>query len=95
MMAHRQWASRPNDERYLSIEDLGAFVNRQKEQSWTVAQGTDILEVLPTEDGDLVLKVQDYTSNEERYLTPTHHGFNQLCSYANFPARPLRQLPHG
>lgn len=33
--ASQQWATRPNDERYLTLEDLRAAVEQRKTESWT------------------------------------------------------------
>ena len=95
MEASRQWASRPDDQRYLSLGDLKNAVGLRKEQSWTVetpvhnlrveldeaTQGLQVLTPDPTRGRDLVPG------------TPTHWGFGQLAQHAKAPAAYLRQLP--
>ena len=41
--ASRQWASRPDDERYVSLEELGAAVRNRRQESYTmVANAKDL-----------------------------------------------------
>lgn len=91
-MASQQWASRPNDERYLSLGELKAAVETRKNESWTVTPKSRDLRVLPNE-GGLAVQVYDPTKGEEAMLAPTHWGFGQLAQYAQAPAAYLRTLP--
>ncbi len=91
MEASRQWATRPDDQRYLTLEDLKAAVSRRKQESWTAIPQTRTLTVRP--DNGLKVEVFDPTAGESRLLEPSHWGFGQLCQYAAAPAAYLRTLP--
>jgi hypothetical protein len=92
MQVSQQWATRPNDERFLSLEDLKAKVAQRKSESWTATPVTKDLRVLPVEDG-LVVNVYDPSQGDIIPLHPTHWSFGQLAQYAQAPASYLRQLP--
>lgn len=92
MQASQQWASRPNDERFLSLTHLKAKVAQRKVESWTTAPNTKDLRILPTENG-LIINAYEPTQNDVVSLRPTHWSFGQLCQYAQAPASYLRQLP--
>src|SRR5262245_23813919 len=91
--ASRQWAHRPDDQRFLTLAELKASVQRRKAESWTAAPRLSDLSILPVGDGDLALSVYDPTHGEKRQLTPTNHSFNQLAQYAGAPATYMRKLP--
>ncbi len=92
MQASHQWATRPNDERFLSLEDLKAKVAQRRSESWTATPSTKDLRVLPV-DGGLVVNVYDPSQGDVIPLYPTHWSFGQLSQYAQAPASYLRQLP--
>lgn len=93
MTASRQWASRPDDQRFLSVADLKASVELRKRESWTAAPLCRELRVLPANGNDLALQVYDPTKGERRNLTPTNFAFGQMAQYAGAPAAYLRKLP--
>jgi hypothetical protein len=88
----RQWATRPDDQRFLTLDSLKASVLQRKRESWTATPATADLRVLPC-DGDLAVRVYDPTHGEERQLAPSHWAFGQLAQYAQAPASYLRKLP--
>jgi hypothetical protein len=90
--ASRQWARRPDDERYTSLADLKAAVLARRAESWTATPRTASLRVLPDGD-DLMVSAYDPTHGEDRLLRPTHWSFGQLAQYAGSPASYLRRLP--
>lgn len=90
--ASEQWASRPDDQRFLSLADLRASVEQRKSESWTATPRVSDLRT-HIENGQLELEVFDPTIGARRLLTPTHWGFNQLAQHANAPASYLRRLP--
>jgi hypothetical protein len=92
-MASREWARRPDDERFLSLADLKAAVASRKTESWTVAPRVKDLRVLPEQNGDLSVQIYDPTVGDNRSLSPTNWSFNQLSQYAQAPAAYLRNLP--
>lgn len=92
MQASRQWATRPNDERFLSLTDLKAKVAQRKNESWTAAPLVKDMRVQSTGDG-LVVNLYDPAKYDVISLSPTHWSFSQLAQYAQAPASYLRQLP--
>lgn len=91
--ASRQWASRPDDQRYLSLGELRAAVEQRKQECWTATPPVKNLRVLPAGSDDLVIECYDPTHGETRQLVPTNWSFSQLSGYAKAPASYLRQLP--
>lgn len=94
MAASREWASRPEDQRFVSLADLKASVEARRRESWTATPKAADLRVLPVDGSDdLAVELYDPTKGERRALTPTNWGFSQLSGYAKAPAAYLRQLP--
>lgn len=91
--ASRQWASRPDDERYLTMADLKAAVVQRKKESWTVTPKTTEMRCVETDNGGLGIQVNDPTAGQKRILEPTNFAFGQLAQYAQAPAGYLRKLP--
>lgn len=92
MEVSRQWATRPPDQRFLTLDELRTSVERRKRESWTAALPAAELRIMP-HDGGLGVLATDPTSREERMLTPTHWAFGQLAQAAGAPAAYLRKLP--
>lgn len=90
--ASHQWATRPDDERYLSLADLKEAVARRKRESWTATPSAADLRVVP-EAGQVGVELYDPTYGARRVVHPTHWGFGQLSQYAKAPATYLRSLP--
>jgi len=90
---NKQWSSRPNDQRFLTLEELRSFVAARKEDSWTSPIPTRDITVLPAADNRLTFAVPDIARGERRELQTTHWSFGQLASYASAPAGYLRKLP--
>lgn len=93
MEASRQWASRPDDERFLSLEELGRAVKQRKAESWTATPASSAMRALPTATGGLGVEVFDRTHGELRTLSPSNWAFSQLANYGGAPAAYLRKLP--
>lgn len=95
MRASHQWATRPADERFLSLTDLRDHSCRQKQLSRASAIGSRSLEARPgtKEDGseDMFGVIIDGLRDEP--AAPTHWAFGQLCELAKAPAGYLRTLP--
>lgn len=91
--ASREWATRPEDQRYLSLADLKAAVTQRKGESWTAEASCRDLRVVPDGDDRLAVELYDPSKGERRQVTPSHWGFGQLAQYANAPAAYLRRLP--
>lgn len=93
LQASEEWAKRPDDERYLSLEDLLHAVQKRQQESWTVP--TPIRDIrVKVEDGSIELDIYDPVRGGQRQLAkPTNWGFGNLASYAGVPAAYLRKLP--
>ncbi len=91
--ASREWASRPDDQRFLTVDDLHKSVLARKRESWTASPSCKQMRVLPLENNEIGVQVYSPTAGEERMLTPTNWSFNQLSAYAKAPASYLRSLP--
>ena len=86
MRASRQWAKRPDDERYVSLQDLYQATDSRRQDSYESSGDTEYLQVIAKDD-DLFLLA------EHTEMKPTHWSFGQLASYAGAPGNYLRQLP--
>jgi len=86
--AHREWASRPPDERYASVHALyeAARARRVRIEERPIETGTFRTEADDT--GDLVIR-----ETSDRTAALTHWSFGQLATIAGAPPRYLRTLP--
>ena len=91
--ASRQWANRPDDERFVSLEDLMAHVAKRRGECFTTAAPTADLRVLPLTGDDIAIEVHDRTKGGNVQLLPSNWSFSQLSSYAGAPGSYLRKLP--
>ena len=91
MHASRQWASRPDDQRFLSLTELHDTVSRGRANSKATALSTRQIEVQPAND-DQMKGIQIVGPNGG-VTTPTHWSFGQLAGLAKAPAGYLRNLP--
>jgi len=86
-----QWFSRPDDERYLNLDDLYAATRRRADGAHVRTVASSAVQVLAdrsdTEALSLVLP------GREEPVTPTHWSFGQLSGLVGAPAQYLRQLP--
>ena len=86
--AHREWASRPPDERFASVHALyeAARARRQRIEERTIETGAFRTEAIDTD--DLAIR---HTSARTAALT--HWSFGQLATIAGAPPSYLRTLP--
>ena len=84
--ASRQWATRPADQRFLSLTGLYDFAKHQREISKAQVVSSRAIEAAPIE-GDVAIGVGGEA------FSPTHWSFGQLCNLAGAPASYLRTLP--
>lgn len=87
--ANRQWASRPADERFLSLDALYTDAVEQQKRSAAKVVSSRELEFVAAPDHK-GLTVQGKAGVP---FAPTHHAFGQLCGLAKAPAGYLRELP--
>jgi hypothetical protein len=89
--ASSEWFSRPDDERFLSLDELYAAVRRRAEAASTRTVETKAIRVVAAagEPDRLSLLLPD----REAPVASTHWSFGQLCSLVGAPSGYLRQLP--
>ncbi|SOB87164.1 hypothetical protein SAMN06297144_2287 [Sphingomonas guangdongensis] len=86
-----EWFSRPDDERYLSLEALGRAVRSRSERSRTRVLETAAIRV--EADRDSAERLALILPGADRPVAPTHWSFGQLAGLVGAPAAYLRQLP--
>lgn len=100
MRASQEWANRPDDQRYLSLDELHAAVQARAD-----ASAVDILQhrhltadgqqrMVEGEDmaGERTMQLQ--VTGSDTPVVPTHWSFSQLCSRARVPAAWARDDTH-
>lgn len=93
--ASRQWFSRPDDQRFTSLDELLEFTRHQREISHGAVTESRSLRAVPTfGDDDPERKgLTIVPTRDDQPLAPTHWAFGQLCSLLGAPASYLRTLP--
>lgn len=80
----KQWWSRPADQRFVSVAELGKHVRNRRLRSKEIIIDAGDIEVV---DQDMTLRLGDFQ------VAPTHHTMNQLQDLgANMPIDYLRRL---
>lgn len=90
--ASTNWATRPADERFTSLYEMGAKMRAQRVHSKAVIVPSSKLEARPFDNGTATGSLKIHGPNGVGY-EPTHWAFGQLSSLAEAPARYLRTLP--
>lgn len=85
------WFSRPDDERFLSLNDLAHTVRARSESSRTRTVESERIQVEASRSDPERLRL--VLPGAELPITPTHWSFGQLASLVGAPAAYLRQLP--
>lgn len=94
MQLNAEWANRPDDQRFLTLDELHRSVLARREQSWTTPFETNSLRVgVPDQGAGLDVVVRDRSTNRDRIVNPTNWGFGQLAQLGGAPAGYLRKLP--
>jgi len=91
MQASRQWASRPDDERFVSLHALHSHALSQREASRGVVVSSRCIEATPLHPNDM--ESMAITGPNGHAYQPTNWAFGQLCQRAGAPASYLRTLP--
>ncbi|MGD1882624.1 MAG: DUF932 domain-containing protein [Paracoccaceae bacterium] len=86
-----EWFSRPDDERYLSLDELFASVKGRAERSRTRTVESAAIRVEAHRDNPEKLGLVLPGADEP--IAPTHWSFGQISSLVGAPAAYLRQLP--
>lgn len=91
MQASNQWASRPADQRFLSLHELGAKVGYERGRSASKVVSSKAIRFEPSAaDPRRGLQIVGSQGNP---ATATHWSFGQLATLAGAPASYLRRLP--
>lgn len=91
MQASRQWATRPADERYTSLYEMGARYNTQRDRSKATVKSSRQLMIQPhAADPKRGLQL---TNGNGVAANMTHWSFGQVAGLAGAPAGYLRKLP--
>ncbi|QJU57117.1 DUF932 domain-containing protein [Sphingomonas sp. AP4-R1] len=85
-----EWFSRPDDERFLSLDALGHAVRSRSERSHTRVLETAAIRV--EADRSNAERLTLILPGADRPAAPTHWSFGQLASLIGAPAAYLRQL---
>ncbi|MBJ7499996.1 MAG: DUF932 domain-containing protein [Sphingopyxis sp.] len=86
-----EWFSRPEDERYLSLNDLFDAVRARAEAATARTVQTRAIRVEAASDNPERLSL--LLPDRDGPVAPTHWSFGQLCSLVGAPSGYLRQLP--
>ena len=86
-----QWFSRPDDERYLNLDDLYEATRKRADGAHVRTVASNAVRVEASRDDadnlTLILPGRDVE------VAPTHWSFGQLCGLVSAPASYMRQLP--
>jgi hypothetical protein len=86
-----EWFSRPDDERFLSLNELASSVRGRSERSRTRVVETALIHVEANRNDPERLALM--LPGADAPVHPTHWSFGQLASQVGAPAAYLRQLP--
>lgn len=89
LQASHQWATRPNDERFLSLLDMADHFEARRRRSRGIVASTRQIEMQPTDDN----RGLQVVGRAGVGYHPTHWAFGQLATLAESPAGYLRTLP--
>lgn len=88
--ANRQWRTRPDDERFVSLIDLQASVRALAGRSQTKVVSSRALQIIPGSDAINDLQIQGQNGTPADL---THWSFGQVCQLAGAPAGYMRKIP--
>jgi hypothetical protein len=86
--ANRQWSSRPDDERFLSLTDMEQHFRDLRYNSASKVVSSRQIEAVPVDAKSLAI-----VGPNGNAAAPTHWSFGQLAQLAGAPAGYLRGLP--
>jgi hypothetical protein len=87
--ASRQWSTRPDEERFLSLPDMLAAAEYSRQHSRQAIVSSRRLQAIPTDDNRGIL----IEGPNGHGYAPSHHAFGQLATLVQAPAGYRRQLP--
>lgn len=86
-----QWFSRPDDERFLNLDDLYLATRKRADLAHVRTVKSDGVRIEASRDDAESLAL--ICPGREDPIAPTHWSFGQLCSLVGAPSAYLRQLP--
>lgn len=89
MQASNQWASRPDDERFVNLTDMLQHFELSRDHSRQLVVPSRRIRIAPLADN----KGLEVVGQAQAAYNPTHWAFGQLASLAEAPAGYLRTLP--
>lgn len=89
MQANRQWSSRPDEERFVSLREMHAKLAAERAISAARVVSSRALRAEPTPDNQGLVLV----GPSGGAVAPTHWAFGQLAGLGSAPAQYLRELP--
>lgn len=92
MQASRQWASRPDDQRFTSLDSLVAHCQHQRQISRGLALSSRAIQAAPIAE-DESRRSLVVLGPDGQPAAPTHWSFGQLSARIGAPAGYLRSLP--
>jgi hypothetical protein len=84
MQASHQWRSRPDDERFVSLDDMKEHFDRIRPGSRQMVSTTRRIEARPAGEDNAGMELVVDTIDEP--VNPTHNAFGQLAQLAKAPA---------
>jgi hypothetical protein len=94
-----QWASRPADQKFLSLEALHTFKTKERDESRAYIADTRDIRVIASPNDPERLRIVAPANHDRRLTTddaqvsPTHWSFGQACTLVHAPAGYLREQP--
>lgn len=86
-----EWFSRPDDERFLSLNDLYDTVRSRADRAHARTIESAAIRVEATRDNAERLEL--LVPGQRQPIAPTHWSYGQLCSLVGAPSSYMRQLP--
>lgn len=86
-----QWYSRPDDQRFLNLDDLYAATRKRADGAHVRTVRTN--EVRVEADREDTESLRLILPGRDAEIAPTHWSFGQLCGLVSAPSAYLRQLP--
>ena len=83
-----QWFSRPDDQRFTSLDDLLASVQRRRENSFEKLVKVEDFRFHASRDDETSLTI---TAGDDAPFAPTHYSMQQLCSLVGAPGPYIRR----
>jgi hypothetical protein len=97
MQAHRQWATRPHDQRFTSLTELSAFKHGIRYSSRSAVVSSRTLNFVPSDDNrGLFVEMPDRIAKDfgaSSLTVPTNWSFGQMAQLAKAPGQFLAGLP--